>query len=67
MQLKINFFHFKIFSDEILYEWQVKCCGIDLDIDITSLRTLLFADDQIDKTGEDYDAEYMLRKLIEIY
>lgn len=39
--------------------------GLEIDEDL--LHTLLFADDQIIMANDDYDIEYMIRKLSEVY
>lgn len=43
------------------------CRGMGLEIDGTLLYTLLFADNQIVIAGNNYNAEYTMSKLIEIY
>lgn len=44
-----------------------KIRGMGLDIDEDFLRTLLLAYEQIIMANDDYDVEYMIRKLSEVY
>jgi hypothetical protein len=58
---------FKIYIKKALENWQKKCARIGLEIQDTTIYSLLFVDDQL-ITAQDYeDLEYMTRKLIEEY
>ena len=59
---------FKVYLEEVLKEWK-RCCsgmGVPLREDGT-LYTLCFADDQMVIAQDEEDANYMTRKLVEVY
>ena len=59
---------FKVYLEEVLKEWK-RCCsgmGVPLREDGT-LYTLCFADDQVVIAQDEEDANYMTRKLVEVY
>lgn len=58
---------FKIYINGILREWQNKCRKMGLDINGDFLHTLLFADDQILIAGDEWDIDYMMRKIVDVY
>jgi len=56
---------FKIYIQNALDNWQKKCAKMGLEIQDTTIYSLLFADDQL-LIAQDYeDLEYMTRKLID--
>jgi hypothetical protein len=58
---------FKICIQNALENWQNKCAKMGLDIQDTTIYSLLFVDDQL-LIAQDYeDLEYMTRKLIDEY
>jgi len=58
---------FKIYIQNALEHWQKKCARMGLEIQDTTIYSMLFADDQL-LTAQDFeDLEYMTRKLIEEY
>ena len=57
----------KIYIQNALEHWQKKCARMGLEIQDTTIYSMLFADDQL-LTAQDFeDLEYMTRKLIEEY
>ena len=58
---------FKIYIQNALENWQKKCAKMRLEIQKTTVYSLLLADDQL-LIAQDYeDLEYMRRKLIDEY
>ena len=58
---------FKIYIQNALENWQKKCAKMGLEIQDTTIYSMLFADDQL-LIAQDYeDLEYMTRKLINEY
>jgi hypothetical protein len=58
---------FKIYIQNALEKWQKKYAKMGLEIQNTTIYSVLFADDQL-LIAEDYeDLEYMTRKLIDEY
>jgi len=58
---------FKIYIQNALENWQKKCAKMGLEIQDTTIYTMLFADDQL-LIAQDYeDLEYMTKELIEEY
>ena len=58
---------FKIHIQKALENWQKKCAKMGLEIQDTTIYSMLFADDQL-LIAQDYeDLEYMTRPLIDEY
>jgi len=58
---------FRIYIQNALEKWQKKCAKMGLEIQDTTIYSLLFADDKL-LIAQDYeDLEYMTRKLIDEY
>ena len=57
---------FKIYIQSDLENWQKKCSKMRLEIQDTTIYSLLFADDQL-LIAQDEDLEYMTRKLTDEY
>jgi len=58
---------FKIYIQNVLEHWQKKCARMGLEIEDTTIYSMLFSDDQL-LIAQDYeDLEYMTRKLIDEY
>ena len=58
---------FKIYIRKALEEWKLKCHGVGIPLENTTLYTLQFADDQVVLAEDKEDLEYMTRKLIKTY
>lgn len=58
---------FKVYVNQTLKEWQVKCSRMGINIDGNYLHTLLFADDQVVLATDEDDINYMTRKLHDTY
>jgi len=58
---------FKIYIQKALENWQKKCAKMGLEIQDTTIYSVLFADDQLLITRECEDLEYMTRKLKDGY
>ena len=56
-----------MYIQKALQNWQKKCTKMGLEIQDTTIYSMLFADDQL-LIAQDYeDLEYMTRKLIDAY
>ena len=58
---------FKVYLEEVLKCWKMKCRGMGIPVGKDTLYTLLFADDQVLIAGDRDDSSYMFRKLHEEY
>jgi hypothetical protein len=56
---------FKIYIQNALVNWQKKCARIGLEIQDTTIYSMLFADDQLIIAQAYEELEYMTRKIIE--
>jgi len=58
---------FKIYIRKALEEYKLKCSGMVIPLENTTLCTLQFVDDKVVLAGDKEDLEYMTRKLKESY
>jgi len=66
LQYIFTIYIYNIYS-EPLKNWQKKCAKMGLEIQDTTIYTMLFADDQL-LIAQDYEnSEYMTKKLIDEY
>ena len=58
---------FKTYIQNALENWQKKCTTMGLEIQDTTIYSMLFADDQLLIAQHNEDLEYMTGKLIDEY
>jgi len=58
---------FKLFIEQVLTPWKMKCEGMGIPVRDSFLYTLSFADDQVVMAQDEEDLSFMVRKLEEEY
>jgi hypothetical protein len=58
---------FSVYLERVLKSWKASCRGMGIPINDTYLFSLNYADNQIVLAQDDFDLEYMMRKLRQSY